>query len=45
MVEINDPDSFQVLGPPQTGEERGRHEVVGEVELSGELLDTKCFLG
>jgi hypothetical protein len=44
MVEMNDPGSFEPLGPPDPPV-GGRLEVAGEVELTGELVDTKCFLG
>ncbi len=44
MVEMNDPDSFEVLGaaPPRP---EGQVEVLGPVELVGELVDSKCYLG
>ena len=43
MVEMNDPESFEVLGAAPPGE--GNVEVLGPVELVGELVDTKCYLG
>ena len=45
MVEANDPASIRVLGDPSPSEARGRAGAVGPVRLTGELVDTKCFLG
>ena len=45
MVEANDPASIRVLGEPSPSEVRGRAGAVGPVRLTGELVDTKCFLG
>lgn len=45
MVEMNDPESFRELGPPGPGEGRSRSGPIGEVRLTGELVDTKCWLG
>lgn len=45
MVEMNDPESFVVLGAPHETEQRGRVESLGHVKLAGELVDTKCFYG
>ena len=43
MVEMNDPESFHVVGPSSGGSPaapEGR-----TYELTGELVDTKCWLG
>ena len=45
MIEMNDPDSFRELGEPAPGERRTRSGPIAAVELSGELVDTKCWLG
>lgn len=45
MIEMNDPESFEVLGVPAELERRGRVESLGHVKLAGELVDTKCFFG
>lgn len=45
MVELNDPESFEVVGEPEAWERRGRFDRVGEVTLEGEIVDTKCFFG
>ncbi len=45
MVEMNDLESFELLGSPTRSETRQRVETVGEISLEGELVDTKCFLG
>ncbi len=45
MVEMNNLESFEVLGSPTPAEARQRVETVGDVLLEGELVDTKCFLG
>jgi hypothetical protein len=45
MVEMNDPESFRELGPPGPDEGRSRSGPIGEVRLTGELVDTKCWLG
>jgi hypothetical protein len=45
MVEMNDPESFEVLGDPEPWETRQREESVGDVVLVGEIVDTKCFFG
>jgi nitrite reductase/ring-hydroxylating ferredoxin subunit/DMSO/TMAO reductase YedYZ heme-binding membrane subunit len=45
MVEMNDPESFQIIGGDAVhpaGSAVVRH---GAVTLVGELVDTKCFLG
>jgi hypothetical protein len=44
-VELNDAGSFQVLGEPAAHERRGRTEDLGAVTLTGELVDTKCYIG
>ncbi|MEW6304666.1 MAG: hypothetical protein AB1705_14415 [Verrucomicrobiota bacterium] len=45
MIELNDAATFQVVGEPQPWERRGKTESLGRVSLTGELVDTKCFLG
>jgi hypothetical protein len=45
MVEVNAPDSFQVLGPAVASELPVDREVAVDVTLTGELVDTKCYLG
>ncbi len=45
MVEMNDPESFERLGPASPGDARPPVEVVGPVEVTGELVDTKCYFG
>jgi hypothetical protein len=45
MIELNDAASFQALGESAPNEKRGHAEVIGEVSLTGELVDTKCFFG
>lgn len=45
MIELNDEKSFQVLGEPEAHERRGVSESLGEVSLTGELVDTKCWSG
>ena len=47
MIEMNDPDSFEVLTPPPpAAADRGpTHQVFGETTLTGELVDTKCYFG
>ena len=45
MVELNDEKSFTVLSPAV---KRGLHpaeEPLGEITLTGELVDTKCYFG
>jgi hypothetical protein len=42
MVEMNEPESFEVLGAGESEQAAERH---GTVTLVGELVDTKCFLG
>ncbi len=44
MVEMNDPESFEVLGAASVAATQSveRH---GAITLVGELVDTKCFLG
>lgn len=44
MIEMNDPESFEVLDPsPSRPSERA--QVLGAVTLTGELVDTKCYFG
>ena len=45
MIEMNDPDSFEVLGDPNANEERPDSVSLGSATLTGELVDTKCFFG
>ena len=45
MVEMNDPASFREVGQPGPEEARPRSGSVAEVALTGELVDTKCWLG
>ena len=45
MVEMNAPESFEVIGDPQPGELLQASEVIGPVALTGELVDTKCWFG
>lgn len=44
MVELNDEASFTPLGPA-VDDGRPGEEVMGEVSLTGELVDTKCYFG
>ncbi|MCA9714595.1 MAG: hypothetical protein H6713_06145 [Myxococcales bacterium] len=45
MVELTEPASLTPSGPPPPGLERPAPQTVGERELVGELVDTKCFFG
>ena len=46
MIEMGEEASFQVLGdPPASVSDAQSVARFGEVELTGELVDTKCFLG
>lgn len=45
MIELNDQRSFQVLGAELAAAQRPQAMVVGKVFLTGELVDTKCYLG
>ncbi len=45
MVEMNDEASFEVLGAPAAEERLPPASKLGGVELVGELVDTKCYLG
>jgi hypothetical protein len=45
MIEMNDAASFEILGPPAAPERRMAGESPGEVALTGELVDTKCWSG
>lgn len=45
MIEMNDPESFRVLGPGVELDAQARKQGLGTVDLTGELVDTKCFLG
>jgi len=45
MVELNDAHSFTVLGPTTAVESRPPQEAIGDVGLTGELVDTKCYFG
>jgi hypothetical protein len=44
MIELNAPESFRVLAPAGSGSRRVV-EVMGDVLLTGELVDTKCHFG
>lgn len=44
MIELNDKRSFTVLSTP-TPDIRPAREDLGEVVLTGELVDTKCYFG
>lgn len=45
MVELNDEKSFTTLGPATEAETRPAREAIGDVVLTGELVDTKCYFG
>jgi len=45
MVEMNDRVSIRGLGEPAAGQQRGESEKIGQISLTGELVDTKCWLG
>jgi len=45
MVELNDEASFTPLGPAMDSDAFPAGEAVGEVVLTGELVDTKCYFG
>lgn len=45
MVELNDEESFTPLGAATDPDASPAEEAVGEVSLTGELVDTKCYLG
>ncbi len=45
MIELNSPESFQVLGGVQETRPEVRDVDLGEVLLEGELVDTKCWAG
>jgi hypothetical protein len=45
MVELNDAKSFMQLGPPGDTGARPAREIIGDVALTGELVDTKCYFG
>jgi len=45
MIELNSPESFQVLGGAQETRPEVRDVDLGEVLLEGELVDTKCWAG
>ncbi len=45
MLELNDSKSFMVLGPAATAEPKPAAIALGDVVLSGELVDTKCYFG
>lgn len=45
LVELNDPDTFLVLGRSPALETRPADEVISDVVLTGELVDTKCYFG
>lgn len=43
MIELNDPESFEVIDPNPPRSDVA--EMLGEVEITGELVDTKCWFG
>lgn len=45
MIEMNDPDSFKVLGESGSPVNTSRAAELGRVRLTGELVDTKCYFG
>ncbi len=45
MLELNRPESLRFLGPAGEAGQRPPIASLGEAELVGELVDTKCFLG
>ncbi|MCB1034659.1 MAG: ferric reductase-like transmembrane domain-containing protein [Acidobacteria bacterium] len=45
MIEMNAPDTFRADRATRPEERLGAMEPVGKVELEGEIVDTKCFLG
>lgn len=45
MVEMNNEKSFTVMGPAAAPERLPASEVIGDVVLTGELVDTKCYFG
>jgi hypothetical protein len=45
MIEMNDPESFEVLGDPNPNEHRADSISLGSATITGELVDTKCFFG
>ncbi|HAB17423.1 MAG TPA: hypothetical protein PLX89_07395 [Verrucomicrobiota bacterium] len=45
MIELNQPNSFEVIGRAVAKDLRPRSEPVGEAVLTGELVDTKCWYG
>lgn len=45
LIEVGDPGTIRLLGAAGPGDTLGPAEVIGEVDLTGELVDTKCFLG
>ena len=45
MVELNDEKSFAALGPATVTDARPAREIIGDVTLTGELVDTKCYFG
>lgn len=45
MIEMNDEKSFAVLDATAAGEPVPKEMDLGDVELSGELVDTKCYFG
>ncbi|HTH49331.1 MAG TPA: hypothetical protein VMB21_17575 [Candidatus Limnocylindria bacterium] len=45
MVEMNDEKSFTILGPASAPERLPASAAIGDVVLTGELVDTKCYFG
>jgi hypothetical protein len=45
MIEMNDAESFSVIEPARAGATPPPVNPQGAIELQGELVDTKCYLG
>ena len=45
MIEMNDPASFRAHREAKAAEKAGSMEPIGPVRVTGEIVDTKCFLG
>lgn len=45
MIELNDPDSFTVLPSDSASAPVEEVAAIGDVTLTGELVDTKCYFG
>lgn len=44
MIELSQPETIEVIESRET-EARTRFETIGPIELTGEIVDTKCYLG